>query len=67
MGEKVTLANIYCFKVSNENKRTLCEICAKLAIKTPERCPWRRSDVFIVNFEQVLRIDLAFPSLTLNK
>ena len=25
------------FKVSNRNNRTMCEICSKLTIKTPER------------------------------
>ena len=28
-------------------------ICSKLTIKTPERRQWRRSGVFIVDFEQV--------------
>ena len=26
-------------------------MCSKLTIKTPERRHWRRSDVFILNFE----------------
>ena len=43
----------YMFKVNNRNTITRCEICSKLTIKTPERRYWRRSDVFIVNFEQV--------------
>ena len=30
-------ANIYLFKVGNRNFRKRCEICSKLAIKTPER------------------------------
>ena len=30
-------ANIHLFKVNNRNTRTRCEICSKLAIKTPER------------------------------
>ena len=29
---------IYLFKVNNENTRTMCEICSKLTVKTPE---WR--------------------------
>ena len=29
---------IYMFKVNNRNTRTRCEICSKLALKTPERC-----------------------------
>ena len=31
----------YMFKVNNRNTRTRCEICSKLAIKTPERHHWR--------------------------
>ena len=46
-------AGIYLFKVKNRNTRTMCEICSKLTIKTPEQCHWRRSGVFIVNFEHV--------------
>ena len=30
-------AGNYMFKVNNRNTRTRCEICSKLAIKTPER------------------------------
>ena len=41
------------------------EICSKL--KTTERHHWRRSVVFIVNFEQISHIILVFPLLTLNK
>ena len=36
-------------------------------IKTLERRHWRRSGVFIVNFEQILHVVLVFPLLTLNK
>ena len=39
------------FKVNNRNTETRCEICSKLPIKTPERCQWRCSSVFIINFE----------------
>ena len=39
---------------------------SKLTIKTPERRQWRRSGVFIVNFEHVSHLTLAFLSLTLN-
>ena len=31
------LVDIYLFKVNNKNTRTMCEICSKLKIKTPER------------------------------
>ena len=37
-------------KVNNRNTRTRCEICSKLTTKTPERCHWRRSDVFSIKF-----------------
>ena len=43
----------YLFKVNNRNTRTMREIGSKLTIKTTERCHWRRSVVFIANFEQV--------------
>ena len=33
----------------------------KLRIKTPERRQWRRSGVFVVNFEQISLLVLAFP------
>ena len=38
--------------LKNTIKRS--EICSKLTIKTPERRYWRRSGVFIVNFEHIL-------------
>ena len=57
---------IYLFKVNNRNARTRCEICAKLTIKTPERRHWRRSGVFIVNFEHMSHLVLVFLLLTLN-
>ena len=40
--------------------------CPKLTIKTPKRRHWRRSGVFIVNFEHISHLVLAFLSLTLN-
>ena len=55
------------FKVNNRNTKTMCKICSKLTIKTPERCQWRRSGLFIVNFEQISHLFLLFPLLTLNK
>ena len=58
---------IYLFKVINGNIRTMCETGLKLTIKTPERGHWRRSGVFIGNFEQISHIVLVFPLSTLNK
>ena len=45
----------------------MCEIHSKLTMKTPEWRRWRRSGVFIVNFEQISHIVLVFSMLTLNK
>ena len=44
-------ASNYMFKVNNTNTRTRCVIYSKLTINTPQRCEWRRSSVFIVNFQ----------------
>ena len=52
-------ADIYLFKVNNRNTRKSCEIFSKLTIKTKERCQWRNSGVFIVNFERISNIFLA--------
>ena len=60
-------AGIYLLKVNNRNTRTRCEICSKLTINTPERRHWRRSGVFIVNFEHISHLVLLFLLLTLNK
>ena len=45
----------------------MCEICSELTLKKLERRHWRRSGVFIVNFEQKSHIALVFPLLTLSK
>ena len=37
--EDIFLAKLYLFKVNNRNSRKRCEICSKLTIKTPKRCP----------------------------
>ena len=58
-------AGNYMFKVNNRNTRTRCEIFSKLTIKT--RRQWRRSGVFIVNFEHILRLALVFLLLTLSR
>ena len=47
-------AGIYLFKVNNRNTRTRCR-------------HWRRSGVFIVNFEHISHLVLVFLLLTLNK
>ena len=57
---------IYLLKVNNRNTKGRCEICSKLTIKTPERQHWRRSGVFIANFEHVSHLALVFLLVTLN-
>ena len=59
-------AGIYQLRVNNRNTRTRCEICSNLSIKTPERHQWRRSGIFIVNFEHISHLVLVFLLLTLN-
>ena len=44
---------IYLLRVNTRNTWTRCEICSKLTITTPDRRQWRRSGVFIVNFEHL--------------
>ena len=59
-------ANIYFLKFNNRNTRKRCKVCSELTMKIPERCQWRRSGDFIVNFEHILDLFLLFL-LTLNK
>ena len=60
-------ANNYLFKVNNRNIRKRCEICSKLTIKTPGRCPWIRFDVFIVHFEHMLAFSTWISCLSLRR
>ena len=39
-------------------------MCLKLTIKIPERRQWRRSGIFIINFEHVPHLVLVFFLLT---
>ena len=55
------------FKVNNRNTRTWCKICSELTIKTPERHHWRRSGIFIVNFERISHRVLVFLLLSLSR
>ena len=59
-------AGIYLLKVNNRNTGIRCEICSKLTVKIPERRHWRRSGIFIINFDHVSHRVLLFPFLTLN-
>ena len=58
-------AGIYLLKVNNRNTRTRCEICSKSTIKTPDQHDWRRSGVFILQFEHISHLVEVF-TLTLN-
>ena len=53
MEESLNPSGFYLLKVDNRNSRTRCKIYSKLTIKMPERRQWRRSGIFIVNFERV--------------
>ena len=64
---KLLPTNNYLFKAKNWNTRKKCGICLKLTIKTPGRLQWRRSAVFIVNFEHIYHLFLVFLLLTLNR
>ena len=54
-------------KVNNRNTGTSCEIYSKLTMKAPERRHWRRSGVFIVNFEHISHLVLVFLWLILSR
>ena len=54
-------------KVNNRNTRARREISSKLTIKTPKRRHWRRSGVFIDNFEEISHLVLVLLFLTLSK
>ena len=56
---------MYLLKGNITNTRTRCQICSKLIIKTPERCQWCRSSVFIVNPKHISHLILVFLLLTL--
>ena len=68
-----TNATIYLFKVyygkHHSNVWNLRDVKNKdmVSMIWSEWRHWRRSGVFVVNFEQVSRIILVFPLLTLNK
>ena len=53
-----------CWHLAKKNTKTMWENCSKLIIKTPKRCQWRRSRVFITNFEEISLIVLVFPLST---
>ena len=53
-------AIIYLFKVNNISTRKRCEICSKLTLKIPQRCHWRCSSVFYVNFENIPYLFILF-------
>ena len=59
-------AGIYLLKVNNRNTRTMCEICSKLTIKTPERRLASLTLLTFVNFEHISHLALVFLLLTLN-
>ena len=63
---EITQPAFTCSKLTVVALEHMCEICSKLTIKTQERCQWRRSDVFMINFEHISHLVLVFLLLTLN-
>ena len=60
-------AGIYMLKVNNKNTRTRCNYMFKVNNEdTRAKRQWRRSGVFIVNFEHISHLVLVFLLLTLN-
>ena len=59
-------AGNYMFKVKNKNTRTRRKVCSKFTIKTPKRY-WRRSGIFIMNFEHLSHLALIFLLLTFSR
>ena len=49
-----------CSESNNINNRKRCKICSKLTVITSEQRLWRRSVVFIVNFEHISNLFLFF-------
>ena len=64
--EQLLMQWIYLLKFNNRNTRTRREICLELTIKTPKRRHWRRSGVFIANFEHISHFVLVLLLLTSN-
>ena len=64
--ENISPAGIYLLKVNNSNSRTWCRICSNLTLRTQERRQWRRSAIFIVNFEHIAHLVLVYLLLILN-
>ena len=58
-------AGKHVFEVNNRGTRD--ETCSEITIKTPERRQWRRSVVFIVNFEHISLLVLVFLLWTLRR
>ena len=46
-------AEIYFFEANKRKTTTMCEICSKLTITTPDQSQWCRSGIFILNFELI--------------
>ena len=59
------LAGSYLLKFNNRNTSKRCEIFSKLTIKTSERRHWRRSGVFIINFEHVSHLSSSVVNFEL--
>ena len=63
----MTQPAIICSKLTIETLEQGVKYDQNLTIKTPERRQYRRSGVFIVNFEHISRQVLVFLLLTVSK
>ena len=68
-GHPGNLFGIYLFKVKHRNtkKCAKCFQSVQSFIKTPEQPQWRRSSVFIINFEHISFLFLLFLLLILSR
>ena len=57
--------NIYLFKANIKYTRKMCKICLHVTIKTEQR-HWRRSDVYIHNFENIFCLMFTLLSLSMS-
>ena len=66
MTEVISQSAFTCSKLTIEALKQGVKYFIKLTMKTPERRHWRRSGVFIANFEHISHFALLFLVLTLN-
>ena len=48
-------------KINNGNTKTMCEVCSKITIKTPERRQKHSSGAFMVTLKCIYTLFWCFP------